>query len=93
MPETRAEPLPLDDALPARQGLFFEAGTVFTALWGAHLAVVGTDFGHRAVAPAMPNIAKFVAGSRKHLVRLGGNIHFLCPKIFAEIWIHNHAVS
>jgi hypothetical protein len=65
--------------------LFFEAGAVFTTVVASHLAVIRAHFGHGAIAPAMANVVRFFAGSREHFVRLGGNVHFFRPKIFAEI--------
>ena len=65
-----------------------EAGAVFAAMLSADLAVIGAHFGHGAIAPAMSDLAELFTGSGKHFVRLGGNIHFFGPKIFAEIWVH-----
>jgi hypothetical protein len=68
--------------------LLLEAGAAFTAVLSADLAVIGAHFSHGAIAPAMADLAELLAGSGKHFVRLGGNIHFFRPKIFAEIWVH-----
>jgi hypothetical protein len=66
----------------------FEAGAGFAAVVAAHLAVVGANFGHRAITPTMAYVARFFAGSRKHFVGLGGDVHLFCPEIFAEILVH-----
>jgi hypothetical protein len=69
-------------------GLFLKTTAILAAMRSAHLPVVGTDFRHRPIAPAMPNFVELLAGSGKNLVRLGRDIHLFRPKIFAEIWVH-----
>lgn len=41
----------------------------------------------------MTNIAKFLTRCGNHFVSLRRDIHFLGPKVFAEIRVHNQAVS
>jgi hypothetical protein len=74
--------------LLARHELFLKTRPIFAAQLCADLFIVRPNFRHRAIAPAMANLAKLFAGSRKNLVRLGGDIHFFRPKMFAEIWVH-----
>jgi hypothetical protein len=61
---------------------------VRTAILRAYLAVVGANFGHGAVAPAVADVPQFLTGRMEHLVLLRGDIHFFGPKIFAKIWVH-----
>jgi hypothetical protein len=68
--------------------LFLKTRPVFFAKRSADLFVIRPDFRHRAIAPTVANLFRLLARSRKNLMRLGGDIHFLGPKIFAEIWVH-----
>jgi hypothetical protein len=67
---------------------FLETGAVPAAVIRGHLPVIGPHFGHCAIAPTVADVPKFLAGSVRHLVLLGGNIHFFRPKIFAEMGVH-----
>jgi hypothetical protein len=80
-------------ALCRRTPSLFETGAGAVAVLRADLPVIRADFGHGAVAPAMADVAEFFARGLEYLVRLRRDIHFFRPKIFAEIWVHNHAVS
>ena len=72
---------------------FFEAGAGAIAIGSGDLPVIRADFSHRTIAPAVADVVEFLTGSRKHFVRLRGDIHFFRPKMFAEIGVHNQAVS
>ena len=61
---------------------------MFAAALSGYLTVIGSHFGHGAIAPAVADVPEFVARSGKNLVLLGGNVHLFRPKIFAEIWVH-----
>jgi len=41
----------------------------------------------------MPDIAQFLTRGGEYFVLLRGNIHFLRPKMFAEIWVHGLEIS
>jgi hypothetical protein len=71
-----------------RKKLILVTGAMFAAMQGADLTVVGTYFGHGAVAPAMADAAEFLGGRFEHVILFGGNIHFFRPEIFAEIRVH-----
>lgn len=77
----------------ASSPLFFEAGAGAVAIGSAHLPVIRADFRHRAIAPAMADIPKFLNRCAKHLVLLRRDIHFFGAKVFAEIRVHNQAMS
>jgi hypothetical protein len=75
-------------ALPDHSILFLETGAGAVAIRGAHLAVVRADLRHRSIAPTMADVFEFFSGSGKHFICLRGDVHFLRPKMFAEIWVH-----
>jgi hypothetical protein len=68
--------------------LLFEAGTMLAAILTAYLPVIRAHFRQRAIAPAVADVFDLFAGSGKHLVLLGRDVHLFGPEIFAEIWVH-----
>ena len=89
----RKAPSPLRSAGALHIILLFKTGAAFGAGLRVHLAVVGAYCGHRPIAPAMPQIADLLAGGGKNTFRFDGDIHFFRPKMFADIRVHNQAVS
>jgi len=55
---------------------------------GADLAVVRSNFGHGAVAPAMADAAEFFFRSLEDVILLGRDVHFFRPEISAKMWVH-----
>ena len=65
--------------------LLFETAAALCAIARASQGVIGTDFGQRAVAPAMAGAGLFGSAFRKGIIGERGNVHGLVAQISAEI--------